>query len=78
MATKKILEDQSLTLLGVIDLVNDYIHGLCQEDQTIRVKDLMLLNEQKFQLDPVPLQILMLEGKIEHAFKIIKDAVCMI
>ena len=55
MATKQILEDPNLTFQAVVDLVNDYIHGLFSEDQTIRVKDLMLLNEQKFILDSVPL-----------------------
>jgi hypothetical protein len=38
----------------------------------------MLLNEQKFVLDSVPLQILMLEGKAEHTYKIIKDAISMV
>lgn len=78
MATKKILEDPTINLLGLIDLVNDYIQGLFTEDQLIRVKDLMLLNEQKFIIDPVAIQVLMLEGKSEHAFKIIKDAISMI
>ena len=78
LATKQILEDPHLTFTAVVDLINDFIHGLFSEDQTIRVKDLMLLNEQKFVLDSVPLQILMIEGKIEHTFKIIKDALSMI
>ena len=39
---------------------------------------MMLLNEQKFVLDSVPLQILMIDGKVEHTFKIIKDAISMI
>jgi adenylate cyclase class IV len=38
----------------------------------------MLLNEQKFVLDSVPLQILMIDGKVEHTYKIIKDAISMV
>ena len=38
----------------------------------------MLLNEQKFVLDVMPLQILMIEGKVEHTFILIKDAINMI
>jgi hypothetical protein len=38
----------------------------------------MLLNEQKFVLDSAPLQILMIDGKVEHTYKIIKDAISMI
>jgi hypothetical protein len=77
-ASKKVLDTPEINFLGLVDLLNDHIHGMFTEDQTIRVKDLMLLNEQKFVLDSVPLQILMLEGKVEHTFKVIKDAISMV
>lgn len=32
MATKKILDDPALNFLSLIEVINDYIHGLLTED----------------------------------------------
>lgn len=73
--TKQILDSPSLSLTEVIDLINEYITSLNHHENPLTVKDCVQINEQKFLIDPIPVELMLLEGKIDNCHQSLKDAI---
>lgn len=59
-AAEMIHTSRTMTLFLLVDGINDYISSLNDEDGVLRIKDVVIMDDSKFVLDPKPIQLLLL------------------
>jgi hypothetical protein len=64
---------KNMTLYIIADGINAYIAHLNDEDSTVRLKDVIVMNDSKFQIEVKPLQLLLLQDQMDYAIEMIKD-----